>query len=182
MKIHSIVFLLVFLFPIVCLAKSVDSDAIFPDLNFKNALSKEERVYLEVSKKRTVSFKEIKGSLIIVELTNTYCTSCRKNISVLNDVYSMIENDPLLKGKIKVISIASGNNKKEVEMFIKEYKILYPVFTDYNFEAHEAMGSPRVPYTIFVKRDDKGKNIVVYTHQGIFESAKDISNRINEFL
>jgi peroxiredoxin len=162
--------------------KQIDTGDQFPNLIFKDALTKEARLYLSLSKKNNITLMDIKGSFFIFEIFNTYCTSCPKNVPLLNDIYSMTQNDLSLKGKIKVMGIAVGNNKKEAEMFIREHRVLYPVLTDYNFDAHKALGSPRVPYTVFVRRDDRRKNIVVYTHQGIFESAKDIRNKINEFL
>ena len=150
----------------------------FPDLTFENILSKDERAYLGISRKKFLSFKEIKGYLILVELTSTYCTSCKKNIPILNEIYQRIQKDPKLKGKVKVIGIAIGNNRKEVESLKNGYKILYPLLTDPNFSAHKALGEPRVPYTMFVKRDVKGKNIILKVHKGVVESADSHMNDI----
>ncbi len=150
----------------------------FPDLTFENILSKDEQAYLGISRKKYFSFKEIKGSLVIVELTSTYCVSCKKNIPILNEFYQRIQKDPELKGKVKVIGIAIGNNRKEVEIFKNEYKVLYPLLADPDFSSHKAFGEPRVPYTMFVKRDVKGKNITVKIHKGVIESADSLMNDI----
>jgi thiol-disulfide isomerase/thioredoxin len=150
----------------------------FPDLTFKNILSKKQQAYLGISRKKYFSFKEINGSLVIVELTSTYCVSCKKNIPILNEIYQRIQKDPKLKGKVKVIGIAIGNNRKEVEIFKNEYKILYPLVTDYDFSSHKALGEPRVPYTMFVKRDVKGENFIINVHKGVIESAVSLMNDI----
>ncbi len=150
----------------------------FPDLTFENIFSKDKQAYLGIPREKYFSFKEIKGSLILVELTSTYCVSCKKNIPILNEFYQRIQKDPELKGKVKVIGIAIGNNRKEVEIFKNEYKILYPLLADFNFSAHKALGEPRVPYTMFVKRDVKGKNITVKIHKGVIESADSLLNDI----
>ena len=162
--------------------KTIQVGAPFPDLALKNKLSPKDRKYLGVSKKTSIPFKEIPGSLFIIEVTNSYCVSCKKNVPILNKVYSRIEKDADLKGKVKVIGIAAGNNQKEVETFSKEYKVLYPIFTDLNFVAHKALGAPRVPYTVFVRKDKKGKGVVVSAHQGIFDSADSVMTDIKDFL
>ncbi len=154
----------------------------FPDVIFKNSISKEEQAYLAISRKKTFSFREIRGSFIIIEVFSTYCYSCPRNVPILNKVYSTVGNDPKLKGTVKVFSIAVGNNQNEVKNYTKEHKVLYPVLTDLNFNAHKALGNPRVPYTIFVKRDAKGKNIVIYTHQGVLETADSVMNQVRNFL
>jgi thiol-disulfide isomerase/thioredoxin len=162
--------------------KLLNTGARFPNLTFKDSVSKETQQYLGLSSKKINSIRDMKGSMIIVEVFSTYCTSCPRNIPVLNSVYSTIEKDPALKGQIKIIGIAVGNNIKEANTYRKEYRVLYPVFTDYDFVNHKALGSPRVPYTIFVKRDVSGKNIVVSTHEGIFEDGGDVIIKIKKYF
>jgi peroxiredoxin len=67
---------------------------------------------------------------------------------------------------LKMIAIASGNTLREVEDFKKKNKIPYPILADQRFDAHSEIGSPRTPYTIWVRRDAQGKGIVVSTHLG----------------
>jgi thiol-disulfide isomerase/thioredoxin len=150
----------------------------FPDLTFENTLSKDKQSYLGISRKNFFFFKEIKGSLIIVELTSTYCVKCKENIPILNEIYQRIQKDSKLKGKVKVMGIAIGNNRKEVEIFKNEYKILYPLVTDYDFSSHKALGEPRVPYTMFIKKDVMGKIFVINIHKGVIESADSLMNEI----
>lgn len=150
--------------------KPIEKGAAFPGITFKDTLSKQERKTLGISQKSNFSFREIPGNLIIIEVFNTYCVSCPRNVPVLNKLNYAIENDPKLKGKVKLISIAVGNNQNEVKDYRNLHKVLYPILTDLNFSIHNSLGSPRVPYTIFVKRNVKGKYIVADIHSGIFDS------------
>ncbi len=86
----------------------------FPELTFKQMLSKEEQAYLGLQRKTSFPFKEIRGSLILVEFMSTYCVSCQRQTPIFNEVYASIQRDPKLKGKVKMIGIAAGNNLKEV--------------------------------------------------------------------
>jgi peroxiredoxin len=144
----------------------------FPDLRFQQLLSKEDQVYLGLPRKTNFSLKEIRGNLIVVEFLSVYCSSCEVQAPIFNETYSRIEKDPQLKGKVKMIGIAAGNNQKEVETFRNQQKIPYPIFTDSKFDHHSAIGSPRAPFTIWAKRDSQGKWIVISTHLGPIDSVE----------
>jgi thiol-disulfide isomerase/thioredoxin len=141
----------------------------FPDLTFTQVLSKGEQVYLRILQKKSFSFKEIHGDLILIEFISTYCVSCQRQTPIFNELYSSIENDPGLKGKVKMIAVAAGNNLKEVEDYKKEYKVPYPIISDPKFDAHTAVGSPRTPFSIWVRKDTQEKGIVVSTHLGLMD-------------
>jgi len=102
-------------------AKPVGFAAPFPDLIFTQSLSKEEQNYLGIFSKRVFSFREIGGNLILVEFLSTYCVSCQRQAPIFNEVYSMIEGDPRLKGKVKMVGIAAGNNMNEVQIYEKAH-------------------------------------------------------------
>lgn len=144
----------------------------FPDLIFTQSLSREDQIYLGVPPRTIFSFQEIHGNLILVEFLNTYCVTCQKQAPAFNEVYSSIERDPRFKGKVKMIGIAAGNNLNEVQIFKKAYNIPYPILSDAKFDAHATVGSPRTPFSIWVRRDAQGNSIVVSTHLGLIDSAK----------
>jgi peroxiredoxin len=161
----------------------MSKDSLLPVFTFQNTLSKEENMYLGLSRKNIFSLKDIQGNFLIIEVFSTYCTACPKNVPVLNEVYSAIENDSGLKDKVKIIGIAVGNTEDEKKIYKKEYGIQYPVMSDYKFKFHKVIGNPRVPYTIFTKRSLKGKNaIIFYTHQGILDSSKQILGIIKDAM
>lgn len=162
--------------------KPIEKGATFPGITFKDIVSKQERKTLGISQKSNFSFREIPGNLIIIEIFNTYCVSCPRNVPILNKLYATIENDPKLNGKVKLISIAVGNNQNEVKDYRNLHKVLYTVLTDLDFSVHKTLGSPRVPYAIFVKRSAKGKDIVVDTHSGIFDSYDEVMKMLRAIL
>jgi hypothetical protein len=179
-------FTLLFVTLVFCLslawAKPLGPGSPFPNLVFKDILSREEQSYLGIAQKKQFSIKDIQGKLIVLEIFNTFCMSCPKNVPPMNNVYSLVSQDSQLKGKVTVISLAIGNTMNEVRDYKKEHKVLYPVVTDLDFSTYKALGNPRVPFTIFIKKNDKGRGIVLETHQGIFRSSDEILNKIREVL
>jgi hypothetical protein len=153
-----------------------------PNLSFTDSFPKEEQTYLGLTAGKKFSLKDIRCSVIIIEVFNTYCTSCPRNIPVLNEVYSRTENDPKLKGKIKAIAIAAGNTREEIIAYKKTHSVLYPVLSDLNFTLHKTLGNPRVPYTMLIKKNRQGKNKILYTHQGVIDSPEQLLEIIGKYL
>ncbi len=86
----------------------------------------------------------------------------------MNALYHAVEKDEGLKKKIKMIGIGVGNNPSEVEVFRRTHKILFPLFSDYDFVAYMALGKVKTPYFIGVKINADGTHEVVYSKQGSF--------------
>jgi len=87
-----------------------------------------------------------------------------------------------LKGKVKMIGIAAGNNMTEVKIFKTAHHIPYPILSDARFDAHTAVGSPRTPFSIWVRRDAQRNSIVVSTHLGLIESVKSVVDETKAVL
>ena len=155
----------------------------FPDLTFTQTLSKEEQAYLGLPQKKSFSIKEIRGNLILIEFISIYCVSCQRQAPIFNELYSSIEKDPKLKGKVKMIGVAAGNSLPETEIFKKHYGVPYPIFSDSKFDAHMAVGSPRTPFSIWVRKDAQGRSIVVSTHLGLMdlESAMEETKAVLQY-
>jgi len=122
------------------------------------------------------------GTLFIFEVFSTYCLSCPKNIPFLNTVYANSGKDPILKRKVKVMGIAVGNTEAEIRQYNREFKVSYPVLTDYSFAVHKALGNVRVPFTIFVKKDARGRCVVAATHQGVYNSEEEVMKTMQAVL
>lgn len=146
----------------------------FPDFPLMTPLSKELQTYLGIPFKKRYRVREFRGDLFLIEYLNTYCVNCIRQAPILNEVFRTIEKDPKLKGKVKIVGFAAGNTPEEVDQYKKEYGIPYPIFPDPNFNAHQAVGSPRTPFLIWVRKDKEGNPIVVSTHLGLMDSPEKI--------
>jgi len=175
MSIFSLAF---FCLPAASLSNPPDSCGSLLGLKFHDTLPAEEQKYLGITGKNVFTLSDIQGTIFIIEVFSTYCTSCPRDVPVINEVYSSIKNDPGLRENVRVFSIAIGNNRTEAENYKKELKIFYPVLTDYSFAAHKALGNPRVPYTLIVRKTSGGRCTVEYSHQGVLTSADLILNEL----
>jgi len=158
---------------------------LFPPYSFPPPTSSQDLTYLGLSEGKPFTVGDIQAALIVVELLNIYCTSCQKQAPIYNQVFDLVEQDPAMKGKVKWMGVGVGNNAKEVEFFRKAKSIPFPIFTDTQFKLYEAVGGPggiRTPFTILVRKDEKGRGIVVDSHMGFRRETDEITDGIKAAL
>jgi hypothetical protein len=158
---------------------------LFPPYSFPPPASSQDVTYLGLPGGKPFTVGDIQADLIVVELLNIYCTSCQKQAPIYNQVFDLVEKDPAMSGKVKWMGVGVGNNTKEVNFFRNAKKIPFPLFTDTQFKLYEAVGGPggiRTPFTILVRKDEKGRGIVVDSHMGFRRDTGEIVDGIKAAL
>jgi len=161
----------------------------FPEFSFPTTLSKSDVEYLGIPQRffglvkgDTFTLKDVKADLLVVEFLNKYCFSCQLQAPVMNQVFSMVEKDPQLKGRVKFLGIAAGNNQREADSFRAEKQILFPIIPDSKFLAYEAIGDPgATPFTIFIRKTDSGL-LVARIKIGLTKETENILRIMNDSL
>jgi thiol-disulfide isomerase/thioredoxin len=143
-----------------------------PKISFPNSLSPEENNYLGLGQRRNFSLDDIKARLILVDFISTNCNFCIQSIPTMNEIYKAVEKDPGLRGNVKMVAVAAGGTLTEIDYFKKTYGLLFPIFADPEYEAHESVGEPRVPFLIFARKDRQGRWVVVNTKVGLMGIAE----------
>jgi thiol-disulfide isomerase/thioredoxin len=142
-----------------------------PDIRLAPPKDSIEREYLGLSGNDAFTIPQIKANVVIIEIFSMYCPHCQAEAPVVNSLYAKIENDPALKGKIKLIGIGIGNSPFEVGIFRKKYTIPFPLFGDGDFVIHKMVGEVRTPYFIAIKINTDGSHKVVFSKLGRMEGA-----------
>ena len=157
----------------------------FPPYAFPPPTSSQDLAYLGLSEGKPFTLGEIQADLIVLELLNIYCTSCQKQAPIFNEVFNLVERDPVMKGRIKWLGVGVGNNAGEVEFFRKAKGIPFPIITDIHFDFYGAIGGPggiRTPFTLLVRKDGKGREIIVDSHMGFRRNREEIIDGIKAAL
>jgi peroxiredoxin len=121
----------------------------------------------------TFKIPEIKAKLVIIEIFSMYCPYCQNEAPNVNQLYAKIDDNPSLKGKIKVIGIGAGNTSYEVGTFKKKYNVPFPLFADGDYIIHKMVGEVRTPYFIGVKLNPNGSHQVIYSKLGAIGGVDD---------
>jgi thiol-disulfide isomerase/thioredoxin len=129
--------------------------------------------YLGLKEGEVFTIPQIKATVVIIEIFSMYCPYCQREAPEVNRLYALIENNPALKGKIKLMGLGMGNSKFEVEVFKKKYDVPFPLFPDEDFVFHKRFGEVRTPYFIGVRINDDGTHQVFYSKLGGFGEAEE---------
>jgi thiol-disulfide isomerase/thioredoxin len=146
-----------------------------PDIKLPIPKDSAEKNYLDLGFFGFGTFKipEIKAKLVIIEIFSMYCPYCQGEAPNVNQLYAKIDDNPSLKGKIKIIGIGAGNTSYEVGTFKKKYNVPFPLFADGDYVIHKMVGEVRTPYFIGVKINPDGSNRVIYSKLGALGGVDD---------
>ena len=159
-------------FPALAANKPPQKGEGLPAINLPVPKNPDEKTYLGLSGSGTFKISQIKAKVVIVEIFSMYCPYCQKDAPGVNELYRLIENNPDIKNKIKIIGIGTGNSSYEVEVFKKTYNVLFPLFPDKDFTIHKACGEVRTPYFMVVKINEDGTHQIVHTQLGGYPGAE----------
>ena len=145
---------------------------VLPDISIPVPHGDVEKDYLGLKEGAFFKIPQIKATAVIIEIFSMYCPYCQREAPEVNRLYTLIENNPALKGKIKLIGLGTGNTKLEVEVFRKNYTVPFPLVPDENFTIHKGFGEVRTPYFIGVRINADGTHQVFYSKLGGFGGAE----------
>jgi thiol-disulfide isomerase/thioredoxin len=152
--------------------KPPEKGEVLPVINLPLPKNPVEKGYLGLSGDGFFKIPQIKANVVIVEIFSMYCPYCQKDAPGVNELYNLIDNNPDLKNKIKLIGIGAGNSSYEVEVFKKTYTVPFPLFPDKDFTIHKACGDVRTPYFIVVKINNDGTHQIVHSQLGGYPGAE----------
>lgn len=143
-----------------------------PEMKLQKPADSGELKYLGLSGSGTFSADQVKTQALIIQIFSMYCPYCQRDAPNVNRFFGLIENNPNLKGKIKILGIGVGNTQFEVNTFKKKYKIEFPLIPDGDFKIHKIVGEVRTPYFMVVKLNGPKKLNVVYSRLGAHENVE----------
>jgi hypothetical protein len=141
----------------------------FPEIKLEMPEDDAEKKYLGLCGGEHFFVPDIKADVVLIEVFSMYCPHCQAAAPDINKLYELIQQDPDLKDRIKLIGIGAGNTGMEVDVFRKEYHVLFPLFTDGDYEAHKVLGEVKTPYFIGIKKLEDGGHTIFYSELGGFE-------------
>jgi hypothetical protein len=154
-----------------------------PDLSFGVELSKQDAEYLGLDGTPPVEISRIDADLLVVQLLVVQCLRCQKQAPLFEEAYGKISEDKDLAGRVRFLGIAIGNSRTSIEKYKTDLLVSFPILPDDTLEAFKKLGGPgAAPFTILVRRDADGRQIVASTHAGSFSTAEELLNEIRASL
>jgi peroxiredoxin len=142
-------------------AAPVDTGEPFPVVALPAPADPAQQAYLGLDKEGPFTLNQVEGKVVLVELLNVLCPHCRKQTGPYNELYRMIEGDPVTRGRIKMLGVAVANSDEQIEDFVDIYAVAFPVVSDRRFALHRALRAGPTPFSLYVLRDAPGEVGVV---------------------
>ena len=133
---------------------------VFPEIELLKSSNPVDLKYLGLSGSGIFKIQQVKADVVIIEIFSMYCPYCQAEAPAINELYGLIENNPVLKNKIKIIGIGINNSLFETDIFKNKYKVAFPLIPDGDFKLHKIIGEVRTPYFIVVKLKGGGKEVI----------------------
>jgi len=132
-----------------------------------------EKDYLGLTRSGDFTLQHIKADKVIIEVLSMYCPICQGEAPKVNKLHKMIQQDPKLSGRVKLIGVGVGNTPLEVGIFKNRYKVTFPIFPDDDFGIQKGFQHPIRTPTFVVVTINRGKEFtIVHALEGKFESAE----------
>jgi len=147
---------------------------LLPELPLPDPRDESARSYLGVTGPSGFTAAAIAADVLLIEIFSMYCPHCQREAPMVNEVFSRIEADPRLRGRVKMIGIGAGNTPFEVDYFRKTYGVRFPLFPDPDFRLHKRLGEVRTPYFIGVKLKSPQGPLVYCSRAGGAASAGEL--------
>jgi thiol-disulfide isomerase/thioredoxin len=116
---------------------------------------------------------ELRGHPVVINKWASWCGPCRAEFPIFQQIATN-------RGKeIAFVGVNARDKRPAAERFAERYPVPYPSYEDPGEKIARALKAPsNFPVTLFV--DANGKT--VYTHQGGYRSAAELSADIDEHL
>lgn len=155
----------------------------FPQVVMPVPAEPQDRAYLGLRGAETFTLSDVQADVVLVEILNTHCFSCRKQVQSNRKLFRRINSDPNTKVKIKIFGLAAGNNAVEVRQFREKYRVAYPIIPDPDFRLHGATGFSKTPFSLYIRKDpNTGEGRIVKTHLGLNIHYDRLFDRLTAML
>lgn len=152
----------------------------FPPIVLSAPRNASDASYLGVAGEGTFTLSQIKTEVLIIEIYSMYCPYCQREAPLVNELYRIIDQNPAVRDKIKIIGIGAGNTPFEIEFFRNQFNVPFPLLEDQTYEVHKSIGEVRTPYFFVLKMSPDGSNKIIYSKVGSIEDAAHFLKMIRE--
>jgi peroxiredoxin len=103
---------------------------------------------LQDLKGKKVKLSGLAGQVVFLNFWATWCPPCRAEMPSMERLHARLKD----KG-LTIIGVDLQEGRREVEDFVREYKISFPIVTDHNGSVASSYGIRSIPTTYLIGRD-----------------------------
>ena len=131
---------------------------IFPACRLVVLRGDADRRYLDLpAGAKSFALTDLRAHFLLVELYSELCSGCLNAVPAYNRLFELIESDPELKGRLKLIGMGAGSSKRAVVKFRRVNQVRFPLFADDKREVFNCLGEPVLPVAYLLKNQGNGR-------------------------
>jgi len=112
--------------------------------------------------------EDFRGKGVLLNFWGTYCKPCKDEMPYLNKQYQHYKNEG-----VEILAVNVGETKIEIENFVKQHKLTFPIIVDHKAEVQTAYNILPLPTTVLI--DSEGR--IIKYHLGEMDEKT-----INEYM
>jgi len=105
-----------------------------------------------------VTLSHLRGKIVVVNFWATWCLPCRKETPALEKAYDQYKDSGMV---ILGVNLADQDSVSEVESFVQEFKLTYPILLDQDGSISNLYQIEGLPMTFFINREGIIRTLVV---------------------
>lgn len=108
---------------------------------------------------KQMKLSSLKGKTVIVNFWTSWCTYCQSEVSELNSFYESANHEEI---EVLGVNITSSENSiQQVNQFVKQYKMNFPILLDKQGEVVKAYQIIGIPTTFVIDENGRIKRKLV---------------------
>lgn len=153
----------------------------FPPCVLKTADRQRDFLYLGLNMETgDFSLSDVQADYVLLKYYGEFCSQCVQEVPLYNRLFAMIQKDPGLGSRIKMIGIGVGDNQRSVRRFQREHAAPYPLVADEHRIMFDAVGGSEIPLLYLVRIMPDSRVRVVFYHQGHMEDLEAFFAQIRQ--
>ncbi|MEW6352311.1 MAG: hypothetical protein AB1646_24940 [Thermodesulfobacteriota bacterium] len=142
-----------------------------------------DKTYLGLTASGPFSVGQVKAEVLIVQIFSMYCPHCQADAPNVLSLCGLIDKDPKLKGRVKLLGLGLNNTWYEVDFFRNKYKMPFPMIPDeqgtFQSAAKETI---RTPAYVVLKLSPGKPAEVAFTKLRAIKGVEEFLDQIRKLL
>jgi hypothetical protein len=140
-----------------------------------------DKTYLGLAAAGPFTLTQVKADVLIVQIFSMYCPHCQADAPNVLNLCGLIDNDPQLKDRVKLLGLGLNNSWYEVDFFRDKYKIPFPMIPDEKSKLQEAVTETiRTPAYLVLKLTPGKPASVMYTKLRAIKDVEVFLKKVRE--
>ncbi len=153
----------------------------FPPCVLKAADRQRDFPYLGLSgESGDFSLADVQTDYVLLKYYGEFCSQCVQEVPLYNRLFAMIQQDPDLASRIRMIGIGVGDTLRSVRRFQRKHAVPYPLVADERRVVFDAVGGGELPLLYLVRIMPDSRVRVAFHHQGHVEDLEAFFAQIQQ--